>query len=62
MQVLALGAALVGTIAGGLLGEFLGIRTALFIGSGGKLAAAVVLAYMLFRLPHRLVAGKSEDH
>ena len=51
MQVLALGAALLGTFAGGALGEFLGVRATLFLGSGGKMAAALVLAWMLFRLP-----------
>jgi MFS family permease len=51
MQVLALGAALLGTFAGGALGEFLGVRATLFLGSGGKMAAALVLAWMLFSLP-----------
>jgi predicted MFS family arabinose efflux permease len=51
MQVLVLGAALLGTLAGGLLGEFVGVRATLFLGSGGKMVAALALAWMLFRLP-----------
>jgi MFS family permease len=50
LQVLGLGAALVGTFAGGVLGEILGVRPALFIAAGGGLLAAVVLAALLLPL------------
>jgi MFS family permease len=47
MQVLGLGASLTGTLAGGFLGELLGVRATLFLAAGIGIAAAVVLAVML---------------
>lgn len=44
MQFLHLGTTLAGSILGGLLGDILGVRTVLFLGAGGTLLAALVLA------------------
>jgi MFS family permease len=51
MQVMGLGAALVGTLAGGLLGEGLGVRQTLFLAAGCGLLAAGVLTGLLLRVP-----------
>jgi predicted MFS family arabinose efflux permease len=54
LRFLGLGAALLGTFLGGAMGEGLGVRTALFLGAGASLLAALVLSRMLNRLPaHR---------
>jgi len=44
MQFINLGAILVGSLLGGLLGEAVGVRPVLFIGASGTLLAAVALA------------------
>lgn len=44
MQFLHLGTTLAGSILGGLLGDILGVRTVLFLGAGGTLLAALILA------------------
>ncbi|MGE5222259.1 MAG: MFS transporter, partial [Omnitrophica WOR_2 bacterium] len=44
MQFLHLGATLIGSLLGGFLGDILGVRTVLFLGAGGTLLAALVLA------------------
>ncbi len=44
MQIIALGASLVGALLGGLLGQTIGVRSTLFLSAGGSLLAALLLA------------------
>ncbi|MDR3574143.1 MAG: MFS transporter [Anaerolineaceae bacterium] len=44
MQMIALGASLLGALLGGVMGQFIGVRISLFIASAGTLLAALILA------------------
>jgi hypothetical protein len=44
MQIIALGASLVGALLGGLMGQFINVRFSLFLAGGGTLLAALLLA------------------
>jgi MFS family permease len=45
MQIIALGASLVGALLGGLMGQFINVRFSLFLAAGGTLLAALLLAF-----------------
>jgi MFS family permease len=49
MHVLAMAAMLVGTLAGGLVGELVGLRAALVLGASGGLIAIVILWFSAIR-------------
>ncbi len=57
MQFVGQGAALLGALAGGLLGDLIGVRSTLLVGASGSLLAAVLLALS----PLRRVAGASRE-
>ena len=45
MQIIALGASLVGALLGGLMGQFVGVRASLFGAAAGNLLAALLLGF-----------------
>jgi MFS family permease len=49
MQIIALGASLVGALLGGLLGQIVGVRSTLVLAAGGSLLAALFLAFSPMR-------------
>lgn len=56
-HVLAMGAMLVGTVVGGLVGELVGVRAALVLGGLGGLVALAILWFSDIRRAHDLPTG-----